>query len=509
MYKKRTLIFLLLSLPLIMQFNPQPKELTAKFFPEKNDLPEVTPGLKKKKKFTNYQELISYLDGLAKKFPDKVQLSYIGKSKKGKDIPMIRIRTNTPGTKIRVWMQGGLHGDEPASTESLLYLLYTLLFQENNTSILENIDLAIVPMANIDGYLKQRRNNAEDLDLNRDQTKLMAAESPLLKQAFTRFSPHVSLDFHEYRPYRRDYVKMGTFGVTSLYDVMLLYSGNLNVPEAQRHFTQQRFLDPTRKVLDEAGFRHHDYITPFEEEGHIHFNCGSNNARSSATNFALLNSISTLVEVRGVGLGRTSFKRRTYTGYLIAKSFLEISVKEKEAILQLLQNPASSSESVITSSRKQYEMNIDFIDIDKAEIIPVKTVIQDAWYSKAKLVRTRPFAYVIEKGQEQLIRKLKTFELLIDTLKNPQELEIEQFYVEKYSNPAEKYEKMKLQEVETRVEITQKTFPAGTYIIRTRQNHGNILSEVLEPEAPNSFVSFGVLPTRSGQYLPIYRQINP
>ena len=45
----------------------------------------------------------------------------------------------------------------------------------------------------------------------------------------------VSVDFHEYTPFRKDYAKLGTFGIANIYDVMFLYSGNLvangsNVP---------------------------------------------------------------------------------------------------------------------------------------------------------------------------------------------------------------------------------------------------------------------------------------
>jgi hypothetical protein len=86
-------------------------------------------------------------------------------------------------------------------------------------------------MANIDGYLKQNRSNAEGLDLNRDQTKLMAAESIPLKEAYSAFKPDIALDLHEYRPFRKDFVTLSTSGVSSAYDVMFLYSGNLNVPE--------------------------------------------------------------------------------------------------------------------------------------------------------------------------------------------------------------------------------------------------------------------------------------
>jgi hypothetical protein len=337
----------------------------------------------------------------------------------------------------------------------------------------------------------------------------MAVESPQLKLAFARFQPHVALDFHEFRPYRRDYVKLGSFGVTALHDVMLLYSGNLNVPEPLRRFTQERFLDPTRALLNSAGLQHHDYVTPEEEDGHLHFNRGSNNARSSATNYALLNSVSTLVEVRGVGIGRTSFKRRIFTGYLIAKSFIDQAIKEKTALLALLENPVPAAETVVKSKRAGYEGQMDFIDIEKAEKISLPVTFRDALQSKATLTRRRPQAYLVESSEEWLIRKLQFFNFRIDTLKANQAVEVEQFYIEKYSSPAERYEQMKLQEVSARIDSATKTFPAGTYRISTSQAHGNLLGELLEPEAPNSFVSFGLLPTESGRYLPVYRQIKP
>ena len=37
------------------------------------------------------------------------------------------------------------------------------------------------------------------------------------------------------------------------------------------------------------------------------------------------------------------------------------------------------------------------------------------------------------------------------------------------------------------------------------QKRANLIIEILEPEAPNSFVSFGVLETKLNQELPIYR----
>ena len=52
------------------QLNQEPKKITKKFFSEHNDIENITPALKKKKGFTNYQELLSYIDEKVQNYPD-------------------------------------------------------------------------------------------------------------------------------------------------------------------------------------------------------------------------------------------------------------------------------------------------------------------------------------------------------------------------------------------------------------------------------------------------------
>jgi len=198
------LIFLLSFLRVYSQPNPQSKKITKMFFSDYEELLEITPALKKKKGFTNYQELMTFLNNLKNKFPDKMEIKFIGESQKGYEIPVIFL-TSKDKDNLKVWFKGGLHGNEPAGTEGLLYLLERLLNDESLKYLTDNLNITILPMANIDGYIKQNRYASNGLDLNRDQTKLMAPESISIKKAFTDFNPHVGVDFHEYRPYRKDF----------------------------------------------------------------------------------------------------------------------------------------------------------------------------------------------------------------------------------------------------------------------------------------------------------------
>jgi len=494
------------SLTACAQLNPQSRKVTERYFPDADTLQDVTPALQKKKGFTDYEELISFLEALQNKLPNYASISYIGESQKGKPIPMLRLTNPNGEDKLKVWMQGGLHGNEPASTEGVLYLLYQLVHHPDLTVLLDRIELAVVPMANIDGYLKQSRYAANGLDLNRDQTKLMAPESIVLKQAFSDFNPQVAIDFHEYNAYRRDFMKMGSFGVAALYDIMFLYTGNLNVPENMRTLTNHTFVEQARQELDKRNLKHHDYMSTGDYLGDTHFNLGSIHARSSATNYALTNTVSTLIEVRGVNLGRTSFKRRMATTYTIGLSYLKTAYANAAQVKQEIgQAQEAFKEVTVTSTRKVYQDTIQMIDLDTYELLDMPITVRDALQSTPKLVRPKPAAYILLPEQTDLIEKLHILGIETQVLEQPQTFTVEAYQVTGYDRDEQPYEKMERQTVETQLQTKTITFPQGTYMVSTQQKNAPLLSEVLEPEAPNSFISFGVLKTELDTELPIYR----
>ncbi|TPV34047.1 peptidase [Paucihalobacter ruber] len=501
------LVILFSFLELSAQLNPEPKKVTQLFFPDNESIENVTPALQKKRGFTDYDELMSFLNTEKSKHADLVRVEFIGKSQKGYDIPIIYIHNqSSQKDKLKVWLQGGLHGNEPASTEGVLYLIYQLLNNADYSYLLDQLEFAIVPMANIDGYLKLDRYAANGLDLNRDQTKLMAPESVIIKQAYSNFNPEVALDFHEYNAYRRDFAKMGSFGITSAYDVMFLYSSNLNVPDNIRTVIDTLFVESARKTMDNNNLRHHDYMSTGTYSGDIHFNMGSTNARSSATNFALTNTISALIEVRGVNLGRNSFKRRINTTFLVGMACIETAYNHAELIKNTIQTATQPANNVtVTSKQKVYQKDISVIDLDSYELTDMTVTVRDSKQSAATLIRDTPEAYIILPEQKDLIEKLKVLGVAVETLEAPTVLTVESYLVSSYSRDETTYEKMNLQTVEATVVEKEMTFPAGSFKISTHQKNVGLVYEILEPEAPNSVVSFGVLKTELNQELPIYR----
>jgi len=505
-----TLLILLISLPIVAQLSPQSKNITETFFPDVSSVENLTPALKKEKGYTNYNELQEFLGDLVIKNPQKIKLSYIGKSQKGKEIPMVILTNSNDKEKVKVWMQGGLHGDESASTEGMLYLIYKLLNDEKYKSILDDTELAIVPMANIDGYLKQDRYSANGLDLNRDQTKLMAPESVVLKNAFVTFNPEVAVDFHEFRPFRRDLSMMGDFGVVTLYDAMFLNTGNLNVPENLRNITENLFVKNASKSLESSGFRSVPYVSTADYRGEVVFNQGSLNSRSSVTNYSLTNVISSLLEVRGVGIGKTSFKRRIFITFSVAISYLETAVKNKSLVKEEIKKATEKQKEtiVVTHRRPIYKDTIQVIDLNTEKIIELEILKRDAAKVKPLIVRKRPVAYYLDESQKMLVDKMKILGVEVEQLSADEEKMTEMYTITYYDKNHKKYEQINQQEVKTKISKETKTFKKGTYKVMMNQKKANIVVELLEPEAPNSFVSFGLLKTKKGARLPIYRILN-
>ena len=219
--------------------------------------------------------------------------------------------------------------------------------------------------------------------------------------------------------------------------------------------------------------------------------------------------ISTLFEVRGVGLGKTSFKRRIEITLQLALSYTKTAVENTTAIKNEIQKAiADSKPVVVTSKRKVYKDTIKAIDLDTESLIDLEVTIRDALQSSPVLERSKPNAYIIEASQIAIIEKLKNLGIEMIPLTEDKLFTVEAYRISSYNEASKVYEKMKLQKVKTEVTTIQKEFPTGTLLISMQQQRSNLLPEVLEPEAPNSFVSFGVLKTKLDDTLPIYRVIN-
>ena len=499
-----TWILLGLTLCCAFQLNAQdPRAIQEAYFPVP-DTTFTTPAFESKRGFTTNETMERFLRELVLD-SNNLTLDSLGTSAKGKVI--WGVRSPAGKDKLKLLFFGGLHGNEPAGTESLLVFLQQITEGGKLHSYLEEVELLVIPMANPDGYDKQNRYAANGLDLNRDQTKLINKEVVLLKREYALFDADVVVDFHEYKPYRADFVSMGSFGVTSAFDAMFLYSGNLNVPEPIREATEALLVEPARNSLADNGRTFHNYIRPSVIRGKMRFHVGATNARSSATSFALANSLSVLMEIRGVGLKRKGFERRVETGYLLATSFLKSAHQFKDSIqLARVQGRRSKQDVVVKSSKKVTRTQLDFIDLSDQALRPFDIEMHDGLSLSPDSIRSRPIAYIILPEAAHVVEKLRILGIVVEPAPAGT-YEIERYLVTGNLLKPEFFEGFQERIVTAATEVELREVPPGSLWVPSNQERFNLAIECLEPEAICGLIRYRVLEIENT--IPILRVIKP
>lgn len=151
----------------------------------------------------------TFLQALAEKNPTWMTYQTTDfESEEGRAFPYIILSsssadsriTSLGGGKLKVWLQGGVHGNEPAGDEALLALLGKMdADQEWTEGILATQDLVVLPRYNPDGTSYFQRRLATNYDPNRDHIKLARQQTRDIKTLFSEFGPHIAVDMHEYR----------------------------------------------------------------------------------------------------------------------------------------------------------------------------------------------------------------------------------------------------------------------------------------------------------------------
>ncbi len=109
------------------------------------------------------------------------------------DRPIYGLKLGRGSLRILAWSQ--MHGNESSTTRALINLLNS----EFLISFLDQIQLYIIPILNPDGADRWSRNNANDVDLNRDAIELSQVESQILHKTYKAFAPHYCLNLHGQR----------------------------------------------------------------------------------------------------------------------------------------------------------------------------------------------------------------------------------------------------------------------------------------------------------------------
>lgn len=175
--------------------------------PEKTDFKDTS----------RYADVVAFMEAIDKA-SDRVHLTTFGSSSEQRSLPLavVGAADATPAAvrrtgKLRVYIQGNIHGGEVEGKESAQMLLRDLAAGRHD-DWLQSMVFLIAPIYNADGNerfaLNNRgpqygpvggqgqRPNAQGFDLNRDHMKLDSPEARAVVRLMNDYDPQVALDLH-------------------------------------------------------------------------------------------------------------------------------------------------------------------------------------------------------------------------------------------------------------------------------------------------------------------------
>ncbi len=147
----------------------------------------------------HHDDIKNILSDLGKSALFKVE--EIGRSVEGREI--FSITFGTGKTDILAWSQ--MHGDEPTATAALFDLLKFFSacdsFDPLRKELLSKLKFHFIPMLNPDGARLFQRENAFNIDINRDALRLESNESKLLWNYAEKADPEFCFNLHDQNSY--------------------------------------------------------------------------------------------------------------------------------------------------------------------------------------------------------------------------------------------------------------------------------------------------------------------
>jgi hypothetical protein len=137
------------------------------------------------------------------------------------------------------------HGNEQSGKEAALALVRDLAVGDLQP-LLKRINVLVIPQSNPYGNFVNRRQNEQDLDLNRDHVKLESPETRAIHAAFRAWMPEVTLDMHEKGD---DYYRVSTGCVS-----------NININPAIEKFSREKVFPAVAKYVEGQGFTWFEYL---------------------------------------------------------------------------------------------------------------------------------------------------------------------------------------------------------------------------------------------------------
>jgi len=440
---------------------------------------------------SGHQDMMTYLKSLSKS-SSLVAMKIIGESIEGRSIPALYISSDkTIGmrrdTKPLVLIFCQQHGDEPSGKEAALVLAREVIQSKND--LLQNLDLILVPQMNPDGSENGKRNNANDMDLNRNHAILSEPETQALHKLFLEWMPEVTLDVHEYSAVSENWVKQGFIKNA---DVQLGKVSNANIAEQIYDYSARVFIPSIGNILKNQGYTFHEYLvgTPFGGSRLRYSTTAVNDGRQS---FGIFNTFSFIQEGIQFGDLISRIEYRVNAQVFALSAFLKTVGENTQDILQIINETRQHIQENDRLKTPHAHIQMDYFPDSTLMVsnFPIFDLLTwqkeerslENFQGKVRIRKSieRPLAYVIPATENRLLEVLSRHRIEMNPLIEKRTLQVFAYQIMHVTTFRE--EENDVPYVDVQIKNISRDFEKGSMIIYLSQPAGNLLPLLLEPQS--------------------------
>jgi murein tripeptide amidase MpaA len=498
----------------------------------------ITPAEREEYRSTpDHAETMAYLQRLAGAFPDRVRIEPFGTTGEGRPLHLVIVsgdgvfepeRVHRSGRAVLL-VQNAIHAGEMDGKDACLALLRDLLVDPARSTLLQKVVLLFIPIYNVDGHERRSpynrinqngpdqmgwRANGTNLNLNRDYLKADAPETRAFLRMFHRWLPDFFVDNHV------------TDGADFQYEVTFSLDCTPDVPASTAAWIQETVTPTIARELETTGHPTFPRLVFLKDDTDpsqgIAFR--DNPPRFSTGQMLLENRPGLLVELHML----KDYRTRVRANYELLVSLLGVLNRESSRILEL--NRAADEEAASLAGspggRRRFPLTLaasgrttpvmfrglsftrSMSEVSGAPWVrygkePWNASLPEELEARVAVSVELPVGYLIPPAWSAVIGVLDAHGVLLRRTRERWTGPVECYHLEGMAWPRRPFEgRFPIlgggnveQSMGTfgrcRLEVRERTFPAGSTVVPLQQRLSKVAVHWLEPEAPDSAFRWG------------------
>jgi murein tripeptide amidase MpaA len=471
-----------------------------------------------------YEETIAYSQKLAQASP-LIHFESFGQSGEGRALPLLIAATGDTFTpemarksgKAVILIQACIHAGESDGKDAGFALLRDIAITKTRPGLLDKVVVLFIPIYNTDGHerfspysrINQNgpaemgwRATTANLNLNRDYMKADAPETRAWLKLWTQWNPDLLVDCHV------------TDGADFQYNITYIYEHHEHAAAPVLGWMRDAFDKRIFPATESTGNLLAQYMT-FRDNRDLSKGIDGfvMPPRFSTGYTTIRNRPGITIETHML----KDYRNRVRGTYDLLRFTLEEVNRNLEKLLRAV---AEADEQMVNSVKsydaaRRYPLQIRLTD--KARPFPFKGVesrteqsdvsgttrvifgtkpleVTIPFYDESRVAAAvaPPLYYIVPPQWKSVIEVLAAHGLRLQRLTRPATIEVESY---RFGNvkfaPAPFEGRIIPNELTKELVRESRTYPAGSIVIPVAQPAGNVAMHLLEPDGPDSFISWG------------------